>query len=525
MSRARSQFPLNRAAPKSVSHQKADSCLCVLVLMALTTVGAGRLWAQTRKPVEVEAWVTNPDRSALFEKQSGRVSFADRSRGWGSPIVIDEESRMQTVDGFGFALTGGSAGLFVKMNPEERAKLLRELFASDGTNIGISYLRVSIGASDLNSFVFSYDDLPKGETDFELKKFSLAQDLVDVVPVLKEILSINPSIKILGSPWSAPAWMKTNDNVRSGSLKKECYAVYALYFVKYIQAMQEQGITLDAITVQNEPLNAKNTPSMPWFVSEQAAFIRNHLGPAFKKAGLRTKIILFDHNCDRPDYPLTLLNDAALAKFVDGTGFHHYGGDISALTTVHLARPDKNLYFTEQMVTERPGSPTIGILGPLKGLIIGATRNWSRNVILWNLAADPHNDPHTDNGGCSMCQGAITIDGDKVTRNIAYYAVAHASKFVRPGSVRIGSTYPGDKSVSLTEDEERPGVTRAVVIENTQVLPNVAFKTPDGRIVLLIANDTFSTASCRIQYHGQIANLRLNPGAVGTYLWTAESNQ
>ncbi len=195
------------------------------------------------------------------------------------------------------------------MSPDSRKALLQELFSDDGKNIGVSYLRISIGASDLNDFVFSYDDLPDGETDFELKKFSLAQDLKDVVPVLKQILAINPDIKILGSPWSAPAWMKTNNNVRGGSLKKECYEVYAQYFVKYLQSMKKEGIAIDAITIQNEPLNSKNTPSMKWFVSEQASFIRDHLGPAFKQAGLTTKIVLFDHNCDRPDYPLALLND------------------------------------------------------------------------------------------------------------------------------------------------------------------------------------------------------------------------
>jgi glucosylceramidase len=174
------------------------------------------------------------------------------------------------------------------------------------------------------------------------------------------------------------------------------------------------------------------------------------------------------------------------------------------------------------MVTERPGSATIGIVAPVKRLILGATRNWSRNVILWNLAADPNNDPHTYNGGCSMCQGAVTINGDEVTRNLAYYTVAHASKFVRPGSVRLGSTYPGDKSVNLTEDEEEPGVMRATVVENTQVLPNVAFRTPDNNIVLIVANDTFANGSFSIQYHGQSASVRLNPGAVGTYIWPAQ---
>jgi glucosylceramidase len=492
---------------------------CTALLIVLSTFEPQYLFCQKGKPVQIASWITNSDRSSLLEKQTDTLLFSYSNRGSGSTIVIDEGQQFQEIDGFGFALTGGSAGLIIKMIPEKRKILLEELFSVDGNGAGISYIRLSIGASDLNSFVFSYNDLPEGETDFELKKFSLSQDLKDVVPVMKEILAINPAIKILGSPWSAPRWMKTNNNVRGGSLKQECYGVYSLYLVKYIQAMKKEGITIDAITIQNEPLNSKNTPSMKWLVSEQAAFIRDHLGPAFKKAGLTTKIVLFDHNCDRPDYPLALLSDPDLAQYADGSGFHHYGGDLSAMSYVHMARPDKNLYFTEQMVTEKPGSPTINITAPVKRLIIGATRNWSRNVILWNLAADPLNDPHTDNGGCSMCQGAITIDGDKVTRNIAFYTVAHASKFVRPGSVRIASTNTGDNTISLTEDEEQPGIMRATVIENTQVLANVAFRTPDGRIVLIVANDTWSVNSFKIQYKGQFARLQLNPGSVGTYVW------
>jgi len=352
-----------------------------------------------------------------------------------------------------------------------------------------------------------------------LKHFDLAQDKKDVIPVMKQILAINPDIEIMASPWSAPAWMKTNNDVRNGHLKKECYATYALYFVKYIQAMKEAGITIDAITLQNEPLNSRNTPSMPWFLDEQREFIRDHLIPAFDKTGTQAKLILFDHNCDRFDYPLALLSDPAISAFADGSGFHHYGGDLGAMGVVHLARPDKNVYFTEQMVVERPDSSEIAIAASVKRMIVDVTRNWSRNVILWNLAADPLNDPHTDNGGCSMCQGAVTIDGDEVTRNIAYYTIAHASKFVRPGSVRIASTNTGDPTVSQTEDEERPGLIRATVIQNTQVLPNVAFKTPDGKIVLTVANTTWSTRSFKIQHDGRFASLRLPPGAVGTYVW------
>ncbi|MEI6049738.1 MAG: glycoside hydrolase family 30 beta sandwich domain-containing protein [Bacteroidota bacterium] len=496
-----------------------NSLIVILTLIAGTFNTA---YSQNDKPIFVESWVTNPDRSALFQKQPDSVFFRNSNSGWGIPIVVDDKQQFQEIDGFGFALTGGSAELLMKMSAAARAKLLQELFTWNHNNIGISYIRLSIGSSDMNRFVFSYDDVKEGETDFDLKKFSLSQDLNDVIPVMKEILTINPGIKILGSPWSAPEWMKTNNNVRGGALKKECYDVYAMYFVKYIQEMKNQGITLDAITIQNEPLNSKNTPSMQWLWTEQAEFIKNNLGPAIVKAGLTTKIILFDHNLDRIDYPLAMLNDPDVAKYADGSAFHHYGGEINSMSNLHLARPDKNLYFTEQMVVENPADKTISISEQVLRLIVGTTRSWSKNVILWNLAADPKNDPHTDHGGCSMCQGAITIDGENISRNIAYYTIAHASKFVRPGSVRVASTYTGDKTVSLTEDEEHPGIKRVTLIENTQVLPNVTFRTPDGKIVIIVVNDTWSANSFSIRYRGKFAGFRLSPGAVGTYVWRAE---
>jgi glucosylceramidase len=478
-----------------------------------------RAFAQVSDPVEIEAWVTKSDRSMLFEKTSEKVFFSDKDRGRGLPIVIDESHSMQTIDGFGFALTGGSAGLIMKMTPDARKGLIQDLFSSKNNHIGVSYIRLTIGASDLNSFVFSYDDLKEGQTDFNLDKFDLGQDKKDVIPVMKEILKISPDIKILASPWSAPTWMKTNGKVKGGGLKPECYKVYSQYFVKYIQEMKKEGIVIDAITIQNEPLNANNTPSLRMSASEQADFIKNHLGPAFLKAGLITKIVLYDHNLDRPDFPLTILNDPDASKYVNGSGFHHYGGEMSSMTILHNAYPDKNLYFTEQMVIERPESVTTDVVSQVKRLIIGTTLNWSRNAILWNLAADPLNDPHTDDGGCSMCQGAVTINGDSVTRNIAYYVIAHASKFVTPGSVRIASTQSGDMSVSLTNDEERRDVARVATIGNYEALPNVAFRTPEGKVVLIVANDSWNISTFFIQYRSQIATIRLSPGAVGTYIW------
>ncbi len=469
----------------------------------------------------IESWITRPDRSALFQKQADRIYF-NRGSNPGFAIIVDDRQAFQTMDGFGFALTWGSAMHLQNMSAEARAKILKECFGRDENSAGFSYIRLSLGACDLNSFVYSYNDLPEGETDFELKKFDLGHDHDCVLPMLKEVLAINPNIKIMSSPWSAPAWMKTNGKVRGGSLKKECYDAYALYFVKYIQAMAKEGITIDAVTIQNEPLNSRNTPSMEMRDLDQQLFIKKHLGPLFKKNGITTKIVLFDHNCDRPDYPLNVLSDPEAAQYVNGSGFHHYGGDISAMSLVHQARPDKDLYFTEQMVIERPGIQTIAIAEQVKRLIIGCSRNWSKNVILWNLAADKNNDPHTDNGGCPICQGALTLEGDQVTRNLAYYVIAHASKLVPPGSVRIASTSPYDTTINITSDEERNEVKRATVIEHSNVLPNVAFKTPDGKIVLIVANDSWISGGSRIQYQGQSANFRLPPGAVGTYVWPAE---
>ena len=439
---------------------------------------------------KIDSWVTTADTSSLFSSQP--ASQFKQSKNSNPVININEAEKYQTIDGFGFALTGGSAQLLMAMSPVSRAQLLKELFDTNGRHIGISYLRVSIGASDLNSSVFSYDDLPAGQTDRQLAKFDLGPDKKDVIPVLKEILKINPRIGIMGSPWSAPVWMKTNGDTRGGSLKPEDQQVYAEYLIKYIKQMQAQGIHINAITIQNEPLNPQNNPSMFMPAEEQRDFIKNHLGPAFKAAKLDTKIIVYDHNADRPDYPLTILNDPAAAQYVAGSAFHLYGGTIDTLTGVHDAHPDKGLYFTEQWMGA-PGNFR-DFREHIKDLTIGATRNWCRMVLEWNLAGDPQNYPHTDRGGCDRCLGAITLAQDHVSRNPSYYVAAHSAKFIRPGSVRIGSNA-------------------------LPALPNVAFSTPDGKKVLIVINTAATTQDFNIKYHGQLASASLKAGAVATYVW------
>ena len=466
-------------------------CRLLVALPLLGGAGCQPRLAGPRPAAKVAFWLTNPDKSALFQQQPGGLAFGS-GPAEAATIQVDDHEAFQGIDGFGYCLTGGSAALLHRMDAPARAQLLRELFGTAGTGIGVSYLRLSIGASDLDDHVFSYDDLPAGQTDPTLARFSLAPDREHLIPVLREILAINPDLKLLGSPWSPPAWMKTNEATKGGSLRPEFYDAYAQYFVKYLRGMKAEGIRLDAVTIQNEPLHPGNNPSLLMLAGQQAEFIKKSLGPAFRAAGLDTKIIVYDHNADRPEYPISILDDPEARAYVDGSAFHLYGGKIEALAQVHAAHPDKNLYFTEQWV----GSKTTfeSNLGwHVKNLIIGATRNWARTVLEWNLAADPQQNPHTP-GGCTECLGALTLAGNAVTRNPAYYIIAHASKFVRPGSVRIGSTAAG-------------------------VLPNAAFRTPTGGRVLIVQNDQATAQTFGVGYRGRTFRSTLNAGAVGTYVW------
>ncbi len=438
-----------------------------------------------------ELWLTKGDQSALLEKHTLPLAFGETKNELPT-VEVDETETSQTIDGFGYTLTGGSAFVINKLGKTKKARLLQELFGNGPDSIAVSYLRVSIGASDLDLEPFSYNDLPFGKTDLELKSFSLAPDRKDLIPLLKEILRINPKIKIMASPWSAPVWMKDNGKFIGGSLMPDYYDVYARYFVKYVQQMKLAGVEIDSITPQNEPLHGGNNPSMLMTASQQLVFIKDYLGPAFQKANLKTKIIIYDHNCDKPEYPMAILNDPDANRLIDGSAFHLYRGNITAMTAVHDAHPDKNVYFTEQY-TSSNGAFDGDFRWHLKNVVIGSMRNWSRNVLEWNLATDEFFRPHT-NLGCYTCKGALTIARGQVIRNVSYYIIAHASKFVPPDSVRIGSNSVGD-------------------------LHNVAFKTPLGKRVLIVLNDGKDTTAFNIRYDARLATTSIPAGAVGTYVW------
>jgi glucosylceramidase len=444
----------------------------------------------------VNVWMTTADQSKLLQAQPN-ISFAADAGSNPTTIIVDENTTYQTIDGFGYALTGGSASLINGLGPNQNT-FLTDIFSTASGHVGSSFVRITIGASDLSSSDFTYDDMPSGQTDVNLTHFSISQEMTDLVPVLKKIIAINPSIKILATPWTAPVWMKTgaggNGGFTGGSLNTAYYDAYARYFVKYIQAMQAQGIAIYAVTPQNEPLNPYNNPAMTMQSGEEANFIKNNLGPQFSANGISTKIIAYDHNCDQPGYPEAVLGDAGANPYVDGSAFHLYAGDISALATVHNAFPNKNVYFTEQYIGG-PGNFGGDLSWHVNNLIIGAPRNWSRAVLEWNLAADPNYNPHTP-GGCSNCLGAVTISGNNYTRNTAYYTVAHASQFVKAGAVRISSnTFSGG-------------------------IQNVAFKNPDGSKVVLALNTASSSQSFKIKWGSESFTYTLPAGAVATFIWT-----
>jgi glucosylceramidase len=431
-------------------------------------------------------YMTTLDRSKLLEEQ--RLNFDTVPEA--ITISLDTSKTFQEMDGFGFTLTGGSAKLLQGMTQSARTELLQELFGRDSNAIGISYLRVSVGASDLDEKTWSYDDRPRGRTDVQLDHFSLGYDTLYLIPTLQEIRRIAPEIKIMGSPWSPPAWMKDNEDTRGGSLKPEYFSVYAHYLARYLLEMKKQGIPIDALTAQNEPLHPGNNPSLLMLAGQQADFIAHHLGPAFVSNNIRTKIIIYDHNADRPDYPLAILNDPEAARYIDGSSFHLYGGTIDALSEVHAAFPEKNIYFTEQWIGA-PGNFATDFTWHIENLVIGAPNNWAKTVLEWNLAADENQEPHTDRGGCIGCLGAITIIGDRIVRNPGYYIIAQASKFVPPGSVRIGSTV-------------------------VHTIPNVAYKTPTGNLVIVLQNKDTSDKNIVVGFDQKAFSLKLPKGAVAT---------
>jgi O-glycosyl hydrolase len=445
-------------------------------------------FAATSRAQTVTPWMTTGDQTVLLQQQAA-VNFGSNTTPTASTVTVSTGTTYQTMDGFGWALTEGSAELINSLASTQQNALLNELF-NPSTGLSSALVRISIGASDLSSSSYSYDETAG---DVNLTNFSLSgPDLTNVVPVLKKILLINPSIKILATPWSAPRWMKSNDAWVGGSLQTQYYAAYALYFVKYFQAMAAQGINIWAITPQNEPENPNNEPSMTMTSTEETNFINQQLGPQMAAAGYGgIKIIGYDHNCDDTAYPIAVCNNSS---YVDGAAFHLYAGNISALTTVHNAT-NKNVYFTEQFT----GSPSnfSGDFGwHTQNVIIGSANNWAKGIIEWNIASNPSVGPHTP-GGCTSCLGAVTVSSStSYTHNVQYYLIGQVSKFAKTGALRLSAS------------------------SNNSTVASTGFRNPDGSIVLLVYNAGTTSNTVRIISGSTAFDYTIPAASAVTFNWT-----
>jgi glucosylceramidase len=423
-----------------------------------------------------------------------------------SPIIvnIDESTLYQEMDGFGASFTDSSAWIVHEfLDTADYLDLMEDLF-NPVTGAGLSYLRQPMGTSDMRRKAdYSYNDSPG---DYDMSEFSIAEDLDYIVPVLQKALQINPDIKIMGSPWSAPSWMKSGESEKyqGGWLTNNPtnYSAYADYFVKYVQAYASQDIPIDAITLQNEPLLQIGYPSMFMSASDQIQLIE-YMGPTFASASIDTKIIAYDHNWDNTQHALDILADPQARSFVDGMAWHHYGGDVSAQTTVHNAYPNKGTYFTEGAIGEwmHQEGDFNGVLFSAADLLIKATRNWAKCVVLWNMVLHELYNGPVNGKGCDTCFGVISVHSvtKAITKNGSYYSLGHASKFLRPGARRIAST---DTS--------------------STTLKNVAFINTDGSVVVYAMNEVTDVRNLQISWNGKSLVYPLPGRSVATFVWLNE---
>ncbi len=432
--------------------------------------------------VAVSAWLTTADGKNKLTSQP-HIYFSSERRNFLTTINIDEQQKLQQIDGFGAAMTDTSAQLIgMKIAQEQRDQLMRALF-DPHKGLGMSVVRIPMGASDFTaSDMYSYDDVDPSQQDPDLQKFSIAHDTPYIIPLLKQAMQLNPSIRYMAAPWSPPAWMKTNASLlgttgeQRGDLMESAYSPLASYFVKFLQAYQEHGIPLYAITPQNEPLSPVDTyPGMNFSALDETTFIKNNLGPALETANLAPKILIYDQNWDQPGFPLKILGDTTAQRYVAGTAWHCYAGDPSIMTKIHQAYPSKDMYVTECSTGQSGIAPLSAI-----ELLIRSTRNWAKSVVLWNIALDTSGGPKIGRG-CDSCSGLVAIDQStgQYTYTENYYHLAHLSKFVFPGAYHIAST-----------------ITRASFPYDSP-LEEVAFQNPDGSKIVIVYNssswsDTFN---------------------------------
>ncbi|MFO7679176.1 MAG: glycoside hydrolase family 30 beta sandwich domain-containing protein [Chloroflexota bacterium] len=447
----------------------------------------------------VEVWLTLADESKLLNQEAG-LQFQAGAGVAPQIITIDESQLYQQFEGAGAAMTDSSAWLIMNAISEtERNALMADLFTGSGDGINLSYVRVPMGASDFALSSYTYNDMPAGQTDPTLANFSIAHDEAYIIPALQQARALNPQLRFMGTPWSAPAWMKDNGHLNGGSLQAQYYDAFADYHVKFAEAYAAHGLPIDTLTPQNEPEHeTPNYPSMGMTAAEQKVFVRDNLGPALADANLQTRLLLLDHNWNLINYPLSILADPAAYAYADGTAFHCYSGDVANQSLMHQAYPDKGVWFTECSGGGWATDFGDNMTWNMQNLVVGNFRNYGKSLLLWNLALDENDGPQ--NGGCDNCRGVVTINQatKAIDYNVEYYVLGHVTKFVDPGAYRIDST-----EFIATGPE------------------NVAFHNPDGSLVLIV--HAAEAATFDVAWQGQHFSYSLPAQGTVTFKWEGGS--
>lgn len=460
---------------------------------------AGCAAAQPASSKRAELWLTTADGAQKLAAQP--MQYAAGLASGDEMLAIDTSRHFQKMHGFGAAMTDASAQLLSQMPQKKRKALMAELFGRGPNGLGLSFTRLTVGASDFSTSDYSYDDTPGNIPDPELRYFSIAPARKYVLPRVREALAINPRLLVMISPWSAPAWMKTTRSLIKGQLVPQYYPAFATYLARTVQAFRREGVPVAMLTIQNEPnFEPENYPGERVDPAQRAEIIGGFVGPTFKTLGIRTQILDWDHNWDHPEMPLGVLADPVARRYVAGIAWHCYEGDVPAQSQVHDAYPDKDAWLTE--CSGGDWTPKFGdvLAWMMDKVIIGASNNWSRGTLLWNLALDPAHGPHT--GGCSDCRGVVTVDPKtgKVTRNVEYYVLGHASRFVLPGAFRVASVKHGDE------------------------LEAAAFLNPDGSRVAIL-HRKLGNGPVSIAIDGERYRIALPNGSVATLRWSGRSRR
>ncbi len=496
---------------QGVGRRTAIALVVLLTLLALSamywprpqpiTAVIGKVLAPSGPLVQV--WLSTADRRLRLAEQADVVADGHDTGDKASDVVIDLDRKYQTMTGFGAALTDSSAWLIEnKLSSPQRAALLRELFGPP-PGLNFNMLRITIGASDFSLQHYTLDDMPAGQVDPDLQHFNIVEPQRDVIPVLHDILAIQPDMHIIASPWSAPAWMKTSANVISGTLFEQYEATYANYLVRFVDAFRSDGIPIFALTVQNEPeFEPLTYPGMNLPAEARARIIGKYLGPALAGRKTGTVILGWDHNWDEPNQPLSVLADPDARRYIAGIAWHCYRGDPGTQTTVRRGFPKKDVYLTECSGGDWPSAMNGELLLFARNIIMVGITNWARGVVYWNLALDENHGPHA--GGCDECKGVVTIDSatGTISRNDEYYAFAHFSRFVLPGAVRVKS-----------------GNTNAGIHE-------VAFQNPhDGSVVLVAVNGNTTSNRLSVRQGSLRFQYELPASSVATFVWSPSATR